>query len=143
MSDATGGTITYSGGDTIHTFTSSGNFVCGTGTLKVLVVAGGGAGTGQQGGGGGGGGLVYHSAMSIEAGTFTVTTGAGGNQTYGGNSVFNGITALGGGKGQGEGGTDRSDSDGGSGGGVGREITSGDGGAALAACPTALPAEAL
>ena len=45
---ATGGTITYSGGMTIHTFTSSGTFTVLTApaspTVEALVVAGGGGG---------------------------------------------------------------------------------------------------
>jgi hypothetical protein len=45
---ATGGTITYSGGKTIHTFTSSGTFSFDAsglpGTVEYLVVAGGGGG---------------------------------------------------------------------------------------------------
>jgi hypothetical protein len=52
---ATGGTITQSGGYTIHTFTSSGNFVPTQNlTVEYLVVAGGGGG-GVFGGGGAGG----------------------------------------------------------------------------------------
>jgi hypothetical protein len=50
---ATGGTVTNSGGYTIHTFTSSGNFtVYVGGDVEYLVVAGGGGG-GYDGGGGG------------------------------------------------------------------------------------------
>ncbi len=42
---ATGGTITTSGDYTIHTFTSSGDFVVsGSGEVEYLVVAGGGGG---------------------------------------------------------------------------------------------------
>ena len=61
---ATGGTITYSGGMTIHTFTSSGTFTVltapGGATVEALVVAGGGGGslylvTGSASGNGGSG----------------------------------------------------------------------------------------
>ena len=39
----TGGTVTTSGGNTIHTFTSGSNLVCtGSGSANYLVVAGGG-----------------------------------------------------------------------------------------------------
>ena len=45
---ATGGTITTSGDYTIHTFTSSGNFVIESGeaSIEYLVIAGGGGGGG-------------------------------------------------------------------------------------------------
>ena len=53
---ATGGTKTTSGGDTIHTFTSNGNFVvpapAKSKNIQVLMV-GGGAGGGNDNGGGG------------------------------------------------------------------------------------------
>lgn len=61
-SDCTGGTITYSGGNTIHTFTSSGTFDCtsaGSGNIQVLVVAGGG------GGGSGNGGTPHWISISL------------------------------------------------------------------------------
>jgi hypothetical protein len=51
-----GGTVTTSGGNTIHTFTSSGSLT-GAMALNYLVVAGGGGGGSGQSGGGGGGGL--------------------------------------------------------------------------------------
>jgi hypothetical protein len=43
MADATGGTITYSGGKTIHTFTSNGTFTVptwnvGSPTIEIIVV---------------------------------------------------------------------------------------------------------
>ena len=53
MPAATGGTITYSGGKTIHTFTTSGNFVVNTSlTVDYLVVGGGGGGALNSSGGG-------------------------------------------------------------------------------------------
>ena len=50
--DCTGGTITYSGGNTIHSFTTSGNFVAASGGTigNYLIVAGGGGGGGSGGG---------------------------------------------------------------------------------------------
>lgn len=106
--NATGGTITYSGGYTIHTFTSSGTFTAnsGSGNVEVLTVAGGGGG-GGWGGGGGGGGVIYNSSYAITPGNITVTIGAGGaagtsGYTVGGNgnnSVFGSLTAIGGGGG--------------------------------------------
>ncbi len=65
---ATGGTITTSGGYTIHTFTSSGTFTpSGTVNVETLVVAGGGGGAGGTSsatgqGGGGAGGVLYTSS---------------------------------------------------------------------------------
>ncbi|MFH0888246.1 MAG: DUF2341 domain-containing protein [Planctomycetota bacterium] len=106
FSSATGGTITYSGGYTIHTFTSSGTFTPNSArNVEVLVVAGGGGGAS---GGGGAGGLIYNSSYAVAAGSYTVTVGAGGaggvanggaGRTNGGNSIFSSLTAIGGGAG--------------------------------------------
>ena len=56
---ATGGTITYEGGKTIHTFVSPGTFEnynpAGALSVRYLVVGGGGGGGGVSGGGGGAG----------------------------------------------------------------------------------------
>lgn len=101
------------------------------GELEYLVVAGGGAGgssSDQSGGGasGGGGGGVVIGTKSVQAGTYEVVVGAGGepiNQPgatglNGGNSSAFGLVALGGGGG---GGAEKSvGADGGSGGGGGR-----------------------
>ena len=101
-----------------HTFTSPGTFtVSSGGNVEVLVVAGGGGGGGDVGGGGGAGGLAYNPSMTIGPGTYPVTVGPGGNGGpgtaspagtlgirsggAGGDSIFNGITALGGGGGGG------------------------------------------
>ena len=108
---ATGGT-TYEPGNgyKYHVFTSSGSFV-GSGdpsNVEVLIVAGGGGSTGEYGsGGGGGGGVVHVTSYSIGAGSHPVTVGSGGAATTpnsaptgdgsGGDSVFQSITALGGG----------------------------------------------
>ena len=106
---ATGGTITYSGIYTVHTFTSSGTFTPETaGQVEYLVVAGGGA-AGNYGGGGGAGGFKTATNFAVAATGLTVTVGAGGTATnseptYGGNganSVFSSITATGGGGGGG------------------------------------------
>lgn len=106
VSPATGGTVTTSGGYTIHTFTGSGTFTANQGlTVEALVVAGGGGGGGglistMNGGGGGGGGVLYSSALGLTAGSYAVTVGAGGNSgTNGGNSSFASLTAVGGGHG--------------------------------------------
>jgi hypothetical protein len=111
---ATGGTITYSGGYTIHTFTSSGTFTVnsGSGNVEYLVVGGGGGGGRHSGAGGGGGGFRTATDYAVTAQGYTVTVGAGGASLYGtyptqggglglngANSVFDTITALGGGGG--------------------------------------------
>lgn len=108
---ATGGTITYSGGRTIHTFTSSGTFTVLTApvgaTVEALVVAGGGGGGNFAGGGGGAGGLLYDATKSISVTAYTITIGSGGGfapiysqqGTNGNNSVFDTLIAIGGGAG--------------------------------------------
>ncbi|MFA5779377.1 MAG: glycine-rich domain-containing protein [Elusimicrobiota bacterium] len=81
---ATGGTITYSGGYTIHTFTSDGTFTPPVAmNVEVLVVAGGGSGSIDHGGGGGGGGIAYHISYAVPAGNYAVVVGAGGTAGYG------------------------------------------------------------
>jgi len=94
----------------IVTFTSGGTtgWVCPSsfvGTATVVVVAGGGSGgrAGASGSGGGGaGGVIYQTGVVINPGTtYTVTVGLGGNPGSGGNSVFNNLTAIGGGRGAG------------------------------------------
>jgi hypothetical protein len=121
-----GGNISYYGPYTIHTFTGSATFTPSfNGEVEVLVVAGGGAGGGGDvGGGGGAGGLIYASSYGVSQGTgITVTIGAGGTGVAnaglaggnGSNSVFGGLTAIGGGGGAGW--TKGTGNDGGSGGG--------------------------
>lgn len=123
---ATGGTITTDGNYKVHTFTSSGTFTItsGAGTVESLVIAGGGGGgtgdvgndTGGGGGGGGAGGMKYTTpGTTYSVGAYTVTVGAGGAQNVNGsNSVFDSLTATGGGYGSKQNGTVGS---GGSGGG--------------------------
>ena len=99
-----GGTISYYGPYTIHTFTGSATFTPSfTGPVEVLVVAGGG-GAGGGGGGGGAGGLLYVSSAGVSQGTgYTITVGAGGvgynsntAGTNGSNSSAFGLNAIGG-----------------------------------------------
>ena len=75
-------------------------------SVRALVVAGGGSGGGSTGGGGGGGGVVYNEDIPITATSYPVTVGAGGpipgnklRGVSGSNSIFNGMTAVGGGGG--------------------------------------------
>ena len=99
-----------------QSFNSSTTWTVPTGvcSVKVLVVAGGGGGGGQGtwyfcAGGGGAGGVVYNASYPVTPGaSITVTIGAGGgygsgnNQgSTGVNSVFDAITAHGGGGGGG------------------------------------------
>jgi hypothetical protein len=143
---ATGGTITYSGDYTIHTFTSSGTLTVGEAmNVEVLVVAGGGGGGkaeqnlgGDGGGGGGAGGIVYNASYAVTPGEKTVTVGSGGAgaTTYSGkggtgeNSVFDTITAYGGGGGGTDGGGYNPGADGGSGGGAANQYEGANSGGA-------------
>jgi hypothetical protein len=100
----------------------------GVTSIEVLVVAGGGSGGSQHGGGGGAGGLIYRSNYTVTPGSsYTVTVGAGGTVgafssigNNGSNSVFDSLTAIGGGAGGGWGAgvSNRSGATGGSGGGA-------------------------
>jgi hypothetical protein len=141
-----GGTLTTSGGNQIHTFTSSGTLSPITPvTASYLVVAGGGGGGGantNQGGGGGGAGGYQTSSTTLYSGaTYIVTVGGGGTGgVYGGaaagtgsNSVLSGtglttITSSGGGGGGV--GPDTAGNSGGSGGGAGSGGVSVSGGSA-------------
>jgi hypothetical protein len=106
---ATGGSVATLNGYRIHTFNSTGTF-CALGPLNVeyFIVAGGGsAGSALYHSGGGGGGGVLQGSCFVNAGTYTVTVGAGGTNptssttrgNNGSNSSFNGLTATGGGGG--------------------------------------------
>ncbi len=118
---ATGGTITTPSGYKVHSFTSNGTFTVSDGSLTVdyLVVGGGGAGGSDRGGGGGAGRFLSASAVTLSAGSYTITVGAGGTgvavTAAGGNGVkgnsgssssiagsgFTTVTAAGGGGGGG------------------------------------------
>lgn len=128
----TGGTITYDGAYTYHTFLANGTLtpIGAGGAVEYMIQAGGGGGEYGNGGGGGAGGNVR--------GTATITTpqavvvGAGGlagtgaaartqQATNGADSSLGAIVATGGGKGATFGATTAPDkaNDGGSGGGQG------------------------
>jgi len=114
---ATGGTITTSGSNTIHTF-ASGSTSGTTGTLTVssgstsnarlLIVAGGGGSMENWGhsGGAGAGGLIELSTYGLSSGSYAVVVGEGGQNgggsgmpSSGGDSSFGTIVAVGGGYG--------------------------------------------
>jgi hypothetical protein len=111
-----GGIVTSVGGNTIHTFTTSGTLSPITPlSANYLIVAGGGSGArdqngGTSGGGGGAGGLLSGSGLGIDTNsTYLVVVGAGGaSQTSGRTNGINGsnssfslvsTTAIGGGYG--------------------------------------------
>jgi len=110
----TGGTISYSGGYTYHTFYATGSLVVPTGTLQqsmsASVLGGGGGGAG---GAGGNASLTTSSAFSpLSAGSYTATGGGGGSPNVaqsggaggaGGQSSFQGVISNGGGGGAGGG----------------------------------------
>ena len=85
---ATGGVISFYGGKTIHTFTSSGTFATtsdwSNDAIEYVVVGGGGGGGGdvnpgaRAGGGGAGGYLTGPATVGTHPNTITVTVGAGG-----------------------------------------------------------------
>lgn len=136
----TGGTITTSGGYRYHTFTSSGNLVVPSGftaTAEALTVAGGGGGGRNRGGGGGAGGM-RNDTYSLTAGTYAAVVGGGGvgmtssvDSAAGSNSSIFSNTAIGGGRGGGNGYTSGSNSGGtggsGGGGGSGLSVSGGSG----------------
>ena len=119
--NATGGTkipATDAGnGYTYHVFLygTSDNFVVNTesGNVEVLIIGGGGGGAwSYYAGGGGAGGVVHGTSIAVTPGTYPITVGdkgldspggnpntSGHNATNGSNSVFNSVTALGGGGG--------------------------------------------
>jgi len=105
VNEATGGTITDSGGYRTHVFTSSGTFSVSeaNSNIQLLVIAGGGQGgvqdcgqanTAGTGGGGGAGGLIYVASQAISATNYTITIG--GSET---NSSALSSTAIAGGHG--------------------------------------------
>lgn len=118
--DASGGTkipaASTGNGYTYHVFLNldTSNFIVNNASesaeIEILIVAGGGGGGySYYAGGGGAGGVVHGPSIPIHAGTYPVSVGAGGDVpstaagtwaetsgVVGGNSVFNGVTALGG-----------------------------------------------
>ena len=108
--DLTSTTTTANGYD-IVTFTGgSGTWTPpdGVSSVEVLVVGGGGGGGANGGGGGGAGGVIHQTGVVVSPGVgVAVAVGAGGpphpndasNPTTGGDSVFDALTALGGGGG--------------------------------------------
>jgi hypothetical protein len=135
-----GGVVTSSGGNTIHTFTTSGTLVPVTPlSASYLVVAGGGGGGGRIAGGGGAGGLLAGSGVAIDTNSiYLVTVGSGGSGgtntggsgtrgVSGSNSAFLAITSTGGGGGGNYGSNDAGLTGGSGGGGSGLTGAGGSG----------------
>ncbi len=80
---ATGGEVSLLNSDTeaVHAFTNAGtySFTLSSGCrARILLVGGGGGGGYICSGGGGGGGMIDTNNVTLQAGTYTVTVGAGG-----------------------------------------------------------------
>jgi hypothetical protein len=122
-----GGIVTSVGGNTIHTFTTSGTLSpLSSLSASYLIVAGGGSGGYGYGAGGGAGGMLTGSSLTIDTNsTYLVTVGAGGafptttgNGNNGNNSTFSLVSTASVGGGGGGSGSSAGNS-GGSGGGGG------------------------
>jgi len=79
---ATGGAISYYGGKTIHTFTSTGTFNAPApiSSVEYVAIGGGGAGGTRTGGGGGAGGYTSATGQTIASGPWPIIIGAGGSK---------------------------------------------------------------
>ena len=109
----TGGNVSTSGNNRIHTFTSNGTFTSlFAAPVEVMVVGAGGGGAGAFAGGGGAGGIVHDpSGLQMAVSSYSVTVGQGGQGglgwqavngmrgNNGGDSTAFGFTAKGGGGG--------------------------------------------
>lgn len=96
--------------------------------VALLVVGGGGGGGATSGGGGGAGGYQYNASHSVTTQAYAITVGGGGsggtdgtqiNGVSGSSSIFDTITAVGGGYGAGSINATNNGGNGGSGGGAG------------------------
>jgi hypothetical protein len=101
-----GGSQVVNGSYLVATFTTTGpnSFIINrSGYINMILIAGGGGGgiaSNRTGGGGGAGGYILLNNYFINAGSYTVTVGAGGGSaTSGSNTVFSNYTAIGGGSG--------------------------------------------
>jgi hypothetical protein len=100
----TGGTISASGNNRTHTYTSTSNFVVPSGvtvSAETFILAGGASGGYHSGGGGGAGGLLWYSSSTVDgkapnagklsfgAGTHSCTVGAGAGAAASGGAYPN------------------------------------------------------
>ena len=122
-----GGNVTSVGGNTIHTFTTSGTLSpLSSLTAQYLIVAGGGGAGFSRGAGGGAGGLLTSTGLTIDTNSnYVVTVGAGGAGntssgagTSGTSSSFSMVTTTAVGGGGGGGAASSTGLSGGSGGGA-------------------------
>lgn len=95
----------YLNGYTNHTFLAPGGAFAVSSKIigaDIIMCAGGGGGGGNEPGGGGAGGCITKSDWTIDPNPngYPITVGAGGNiMANGGNTLFLGLTAIGGGRG--------------------------------------------
>lgn len=108
LADAGTFTTRFKASDGVHVSTKSSTFTLAfkPETIEYLLVGGGGGGGWSRGGGGGAGGVLGSSSYSITGTSISVSVGAGGsggiggaNQTNGGDTTLDSVTAVGGGKG--------------------------------------------
>ena len=107
-----GGTIITNGSYTYHVFTTDDTFENSQSRDITFLLVGGGGGiagespAGGYSGGGGGGGIAYAPSWTISSGSYPVVVGPGGQSNFkpsadattrGSDSIFAGVTALGGG----------------------------------------------
>ena len=79
QTDCTGGTVTYSGGKTIHTFISSVDVICSSPhTVDYLAYGGAGGGGGYYYSGGGGAGGLKFGSLTLPLGNTPIVVGAAG-----------------------------------------------------------------
>ncbi len=131
----------------VFLYGTSDNFVVNSGSANVdvlIIAGGGGGGWSYYAGGGGGGGVVYGPAIACVPGIYPITVGDKGTTpgvvsqrgVIGGNSIFNGVTAIGGAGGFGGSVTYPGSASGGSGGGCHGYSSSGP---AIANVPQPVP----
>jgi RHS repeat-associated protein len=142
---STGGLITQVGSDYVHTFTTNGTFTPSVPfTATTLIIGGGGSGGSANGsikeGGAGAGGYIYSTSTSLNAQSYSIVIGSGGagvgtnsNGNNGSSTTAFGYTAVGGGAGMYNDGTNNGFSGGSGGGGQGNAFsgTAGSGGASI------------
>ena len=88
---ASGGTISFFGNKTIHSFVSAGDFNNTSGgnlSCDVVMIGGGGGGGHNEGGGGGAGGYIFQPERTVGTGPHGIIIGAGGRNLAGSGGMF-------------------------------------------------------